>query len=317
MVIGTELWRRIKISGSFRLFWCAFFIFTKERKKVYKIDYKPSNSNIFYLETPASPALAVTEIGCNHQPAGFDSGDIRKDQFVLQYIVSGACTFNGEPAQAPAILFIKPGLPARYVVDADCSDFSTYWIKFGGNYAADLVERSGLNEQNEIFTPSNAQKIEELFTELISAERYADLDDSIYALGALHMIIALTGASCQTVKEKKISPYTQIILDYIHANYGKSISEKTLADIVNLSTNYMHRVFLNDMQTTPINYLNYYRIKCAKKILRDTNCSISKVADQVGISGGDYFCRVFRKYNKGMSPTEYKKAIKNRIIPKE
>ena len=159
---------------------------------MYKIDYKPSNSNIFYLETPASPALAVTEIGCSHQPAGFDSGDIRKDQFVLQYIASGVCTFNGEVTQAPAILFIKPGLTVRYVVDANCNDFSTYWIKFGGDYASDLVERSGLNEQNEVFTPSNSHKIEELFAELISAERYADIDDSIYALGALHMIISLT-----------------------------------------------------------------------------------------------------------------------------
>ena len=305
------------MSGSFRLFWCAFFIFKKGRKKVYKIDYKPSNSNIFYMETPASSALAVTEIGCNHQPAGFDSGDIRKDQFVLQYIVSGECTFNGEPAQAPAILFIKPGLPARYVVDANCNDFSTYWIKFGGDYAADIVERGGLNEQKDVFVPANAHKIEDIFSDLVNAEAYPELDDSLYALGALYSILSLTGASSQTAKEKKISPYTQIILDYIHANYSNSISEKTLADLVNLSTNYMHRVFLTDMETTPINYLNYYRIKCAKKILRDTNCSISKVADQVGISGGDYFCRVFRKYNKGMSPTEYKKAIKNRIIPKD
>ena len=306
------------MSGGIRSFWCAF-LFSKNRRgnPVYKIDYKPSNSNIFYMETPASPALAVLEVGCNRQPAGFDSGDIRKDQFVLQYIASGECVFNGVAAKAPAILFIKPGLPARYVVDSTCNDFSTYWIKFGGDYAADLVERSGLNEQDEIFVPSNSHKIEEVFADLTSATCYTDLDDSLYALGALYTIISLTGASSQIVKEKKISPYTQIILDYIHANYGKSISEKTLADLVNLSTNYMHRVFLTDMQTTPINYLNYYRIKCAKKILRDTNCSISKVADQVGISGGDYFCRVFRKYNKGMSPTEYKKAIKNRIIPKE
>ena len=55
--------------------------------------------------------------------------------------------------------------------------------------------------------------------------------------------------------------------------------------------------------------IQYYRIQCAKKILKDTNYSISKIAEAVGISGGDYFCRVFRKYNGGISsPTEYRKA---------
>ena len=283
---------------------------------MYKIDYKPSHSNIFYLETPALPSLAVTEIGFNHQPASFDSGDIRKDQYVLQYVASGNCVFNGTPVTGPAILFIKPDLPARYVVDKDCDNFSTYWIKFTGDHVDRLIERGSFSNIDGIITPAHPQLIEEVFSDLIGSECYSDIDDSVYSLGALYMIISLMGTSFQAESEKKISPYTQMILDYIHENYSKSLSERSLAELVNLSTNYMHRVFLTDMQTTPINYLNHYRIKCAKKILRDTNFSVSKVADMVGISGGDYFCRVFRKYNNGMSPTEYKKAIKNRVIPK-
>lgn len=283
---------------------------------MYKIDYKPSHSYIFYLETLALPQIAVTEIGFNRQPAGFDSGDIRKDQFVLQYIASGACAFNGIDVVAPAILFIKPGLPARYIVDSNCNDFTTYWIKFGGEQASALVERIGSNEENEVLIPADPKRIKEAFIDITDEENYTDIDDSLYALGDFYKIISLIGISGHAIKEKSISSYTQIILDYIHNNYSSPISENSLAELVNLSTNYMHRVFLNDMQTTPINYLNHHRIKCAKKILRDCDLPMSKVAADVGISGGDYFCRVFRKYNNGMSPTEYRKAVKNRIISK-
>lgn len=99
---------------------------------MYKIVYEPGYANIFYPESQPKEPLAVTEIGHAHQPAGFDSGDIRRDIFVIQYICSGECTFNGIDVKAPSIIFITPNAPARYNVPSSCNSFSTYWIKFGG-----------------------------------------------------------------------------------------------------------------------------------------------------------------------------------------
>lgn len=54
-----------------------------------------------------------------------------------------------------------------------------------------------------------------------------------------------------------------------------------------------------------IDYLNRFRIDMAKKLLLDTDLSISDVADMVGFQSEAYFSNVARKVT-GMSPARLK-----------
>ena len=278
--------------------------------KVYKVNSSSSHAHILSPEKSKNESLKVTEVGTALEPAGFSREIPRQNLFILQCILSGSCVYNNESIQAPAVLYIAPHTSAQYKVDDNCNDFKTCWIKCDGDMADTLFRDAGLGHKSEIFKLKNADKIESSFSFLTNESEYAEVNDGLFMLSGLFRILALLSASIPKKDDQSISNYTRIVLDYIHQNYKDHISEKDMAASTNLSTNYMHKVFLSDMKTTPINYLNFYRIKRAKELLRDSDCSVSEIAEAVGISGGDYFCRVFRKYNSGMSPSNYRKRMK-------
>jgi AraC-like DNA-binding protein len=58
---------------------------------------------------------------------------------------------------------------------------------------------------------------------------------------------------------------------------------------------------------TPIAYLNRYRITQAKRLLKETDHTITQIAMDVGFSDSGYFSRVFRR-ETGMSPEAYRRG---------
>ena len=61
---------------------------------------------------------------------------------------------------------------------------------------------------------------------------------------------------------------------------------------------------------TPNSYLKHYRIMKSCQLLKDTNRSISEIADSCGFQSVSYFFSVFRK-SMGVSPAKYRKQKNN------
>ena len=281
---------------------------------MYKVDHAPSYAQIVYPENPLKEPLAVTEIGQALQPAGFAAETARSNNYILQCVISGSCTYNNTFVNAPALIYVAPGSQIKYHVNESCNDFCLFWIKFGGEMAENVINSLGLGQLSEIITLKHPEKVKSVFSALVSDTDYNEVNDSLFMLSGLYRLLSIFSVSIPQKSAKNLSAYTQTILDYIHINYPSRICEKDMAAKTNLSINYMHKIFLSDMKTTPINYLNSYRIKRAKELLRDTDYSIAKVSTMVGISGGDYFCRVFRKYNGDVSPTSFRKRTRMKLI---
>lgn len=58
--------------------------------------------------------------------------------------------------------------------------------------------------------------------------------------------------------------------------------------------------------TTPLNYINSYRVLTAKEMLKDPHNSVTKVSIELGFSDLSYFTKVFKRYT-GMTPRTYLK----------
>ncbi len=277
--------------------------------------YDPQTyANVFYPDSIQREQLSVSEIGLAEPPEGNEIKIDRSVSSIIHYVVSGSCYFKDSVIQSPTIIVTRPGESLDLRVCEDCNCFQVFWIKCCGDMTGELLSASGLYSDVRVLPFDYVDKALKLFEKLTSEASYKDEDDGLYLMGALFRLLSLNSAVHPPKSSAPISPYTQTILKYIHKNYGIHISENILATLVNLSTNYMHKIFLSDMKMTPIYYLNSYRIKQAKNLLKDTALPISAIADEVGISGGDYFCRVFRKYNNGISPTEYRKRIKQQAF---
>ncbi len=81
------------------------------------------------------------------------------------------------------------------------------------------------------------------------------------------------------------------------------ISRWQLAEAVNVSEDYLTRIFRKEIGLSPWDYLNRQRIHLATILLKQSTLTINEVASQTGFQDQAYFCRVFRKI-KGMAPTK-------------
>lgn len=93
---------------------------------------------------------------------------------------------------------------------------------------------------------------------------------------------------------------------YLHEHYAEPLSRDDLARHVGMSNDYLTYCFRKELGTTPIAYLNRYRINQAKLLLAGGQKSITAVALAVGFSDSGYFSRVFRR-EVGVSPEVYRR----------
>jgi AraC-like DNA-binding protein len=94
---------------------------------------------------------------------------------------------------------------------------------------------------------------------------------------------------------------------YLEHHAASQVSRWKLADTVNVSEDYLTRVFHKELGLSPWEYLNRYRIQLACDLLVRTNLSLSEISGRTGFQDQAYFCRVFKKL-KGCTPSALRNA---------
>ncbi|RPI90404.1 MAG: helix-turn-helix domain-containing protein, partial [Chloroflexi bacterium] len=97
------------------------------------------------------------------------------------------------------------------------------------------------------------------------------------------------------------------VMAYLHENFAQPIIREQLASYAGVSERHLNRCFMQETGTTPLTYLNRYRIQEARKLLAEGQLSVIEVMGRVGFSESSYFTRIFRR-EVGVSPGAYKKG---------
>jgi DNA-binding LacI/PurR family transcriptional regulator/AraC-like DNA-binding protein len=93
---------------------------------------------------------------------------------------------------------------------------------------------------------------------------------------------------------------------YFNQSAESHISRWKLADAVNVSEDYLTRIFHREMGFPLWEYLNRYRVCLATELLIHTNDTIYEIAMKTGFQDQAYFCRVFKKIC-GIPPGQLRK----------
>lgn len=164
-----------------------------------------------------------------------------------------------------------------------------------------------LTAENIITIPTpKSEIILKLFKEL---ERAWTLKHKFYKIEALNITY--------NILTKLLEPYNQYLpsdkqekiqpaLDYIAENYNKPITNDELAELLGISTVYFRKLFTKIIGISPINYIQQFRIKKAKEMLKSDFSKISIISEAVGYPNIYHFSKIF-KQTTGLSPTEYAK----------
>lgn len=96
------------------------------------------------------------------------------------------------------------------------------------------------------------------------------------------------------------------VLSYIQKNYDKKIYNRDLAGIANMNEQYFCRFFKQRIGKPPMEYVNEYRIKQAKKLLAGTDKQVTLISLECGFNNLGNFMRKFRE-EAGTTPLKYRK----------
>lgn len=147
-----------------------------------------------------------------------------------------------------------------------------------------------------------------LFELMLSDEETKELDVQ-QTVTSIWRILYMNRASCfrlPRITNIQTQVRLRTMLLYIYNHYSQKISLLDIASAANISKNEALRCFREEIATSPIDYLNKFRLDKACKRLLTTDHSISEVSLSVGFESSSYFNRLFKK-TYGIPPTAFRK----------
>lgn len=94
---------------------------------------------------------------------------------------------------------------------------------------------------------------------------------------------------------------------FIHEHYAENISRGAISSHLSINEQYLSRCFKNEIGVGPMVYLSRYRIEQARRLLENSDASITQVALAVGLSSQSYFSRIFQQ-ETGITPSAYRRG---------
>ena len=105
-----------------------------------------------------------------------------------------------------------------------------------------------------------------------------------------------------TVEE---NPTIKKAIQYISGNFKKAITLNDVAEYIYLNPAYFSTVFKRYMGISFKKYLTMLRIEEGKRLLKNTDYTVTDIAFMTGFEASGYFARVFKNHT-GLTPKQYR-----------
>lgn len=226
---------------------------------------------------------------------------------------------NTYKAQAGDIVFVNPSVvhgALPYDCAYECVDFDINYLSVmcdGCRYFFDGVangeyvitehitngEEAVKKAANSVFeamkNKSSGYKFKvigalyELFGEIVEGHKYSHISGEVY------------------VPDKNVMKLKKV-LKFMRENYDKQITLNDMAASASMSPKYFCYFFKEMTRHTPVEYLNFYRIEKASRMLLNTDISVTEIAFLCGFNDLSYFIKTFKGHKNGITPAKYRKV---------
>ncbi len=204
-------------------------------------------------------------------------------------------------------IFIYPDVFHKYW--AVKKPWITHWIGFNGYSLHSLLHQIGIHKTG-VYTIKHSHLLEEKLVQCFnlstSNDIYTNVETSAFLFQFLVDIVKNTMRIDQASifnQHNKLQP----VIDYIDSNYEKLLTIDALAELIEVTPQYLCQLFNKLLQKRPFEYIHQVRINKSKEfILQNPYLSIGKISRQVGFENASYFGALFKKM-EGLTPGQFKK----------
>lgn len=130
--------------------------------------------------------------------------------------------------------------------------------------------------------------------------------NNILKTGGCKVLQALMGDDFDK-KVAALNPVLKKVFSYIDASFPKGLSREEIAVHLDISPAYLSRLFRDECGLQLKDFINRCKIEKSLEFLKNNpSLQVKDVAESVGITDPNYFCRLFKKQT-GITPTNFKK----------
>ncbi len=110
--------------------------------------------------------------------------------------------------------------------------------------------------------------------------------------------------------QKNFSPVVLSTITHINNHLTENITLEAIAAETHYTPKYISAIFIKEVGEPLVDYINKKKIEEAKKLLTDTNQTVSGIALKFGFCNQSYFSKVFKKF-EGITPKKFRVANYN------
>ena len=122
-------------------------------------------------------------------------------------------------------------------------------------------------------------------------------------------IIVKMAKNNTALAEDKKEELTKKVKKIVMENPCMDLSLTNLSDLMDLSQSYISRVFKQKTGISYVEYVTNMRIEYSKKLLKQSDMSISEISKKLGYGNSQYYIKIFKSHI-GITPGQYKNASK-------
>ena len=212
------------------------------------------------------------------------------------------------PIPANSLIFTRPG-----VTHAICSDTDSVYDRVDFLFVPELVPGHYLEQ-----IPADVHILEiagnPILMQLFDRLRYytdqlsgPELQRVLYALvGELVMNMALTLLPRHRQPNPELSDMMRKVQNYIHAHLLSITDMDAICTALGISKSYLHRIFAQELNTTPKRYISQHRLNLAQWEI-STGIKATAIYDKYGFSDYSAFYRAYSK-QFGYAPSETRQS---------
>ncbi|MBR4554468.1 MAG: AraC family transcriptional regulator [Ruminococcus sp.] len=242
---------------------------------------------------------------------------IREDGYPNYQIIycvrgNGVLRLNGTdtPIREGDAFYLPPNVPHEYFPTEEI--WETHWVTFDGRECEAVLSHIGL-DRAKAFKIHDINAIDAIFKKIMYILKtnyyYSGYQCSAHLyqfLIELNRVMNMQSGAKDGAKLNQLTP----VIEYIDQNYNRDLTLSELAELIDLSPQYLCRLFKECLNLRPFEYLARKRVSQAKLLLLENKMNVNQIAASVGYNDCSYFCAVFKKHEM-LSPAEFRSLHKN------
>lgn len=227
-----------------------------------------------------------------------------RDDWLLFYVAKESETFfldKAVTAEAGSFIIFAPGEKQHHIYNGN-STAEFFYVHF----RCDALPAGVSLETSRVYSLPAHKEIAPIFEEIIEETLSKSPSYETLCISHLLYLLSLIKREATQTSGSYAKTWNGIARAIQHMNRycDQNLKLDDYASMCHMSKYHFSRVFKAVTGTAPLEYRSQIRIDHAKEMLKNSNYSVSEIAQSLGYSSLAYFSAAFKKAT-GLSPTEY------------